>query len=142
VKICYNHDLLEEVIDSDYGITEHEEALRDLEHILQVTLCLGFEVFDAIVPNIPNGTTSERWKAERWDLSDAVVGELGIETRERVCFKAMLGSRDECLSRIGTNEAVSTYGLGSGSRLEQEGQVGIGAAASKINASPACTSAG
>lgn len=62
MHVCYNDDLLEEVVDSHDCITEHEEALRHTQHIFQRPFCLGLEIFDAVISYVANRTAGERRK--------------------------------------------------------------------------------
>jgi hypothetical protein len=53
-------------------------------------------------------------------VGDSVLRQLFVELWERVGFEAMFGAGDEGFPWVRTNEAVSSYRLGGGSRFEEE----------------------
>ena len=107
-------DFLEEVVHSDHCVEEHEEALRHAQHILHIPLCLGLEVFDAVVPHISNCSTGQGRQSQGGNMGDAVLREFLLEVGQRIGFEAMLGAGDECLAGIGADEAVAADGLAGG----------------------------
>lgn len=73
MQVCDDPDFLEEVVDCYDGVEEHEEALRDLEDVLHGACGLGLEVFDAVVADISDGTSSEGWQAQRRYVCNTVL---------------------------------------------------------------------
>lgn len=67
LEICNDFDDLEEVVEGDDGVEEHEEGLRNLEDIVHLAGCPRLEVADAVVANIANSASCEGWKCEAWD---------------------------------------------------------------------------
>lgn len=128
MKVGDHHDLLEEMIQGDDGVEQAEPALGDLEHVFHVVSAgLGLEVTHAVVSNISNGAAGHGRQPQAGDLGDARLGQLIFQTRQRVGFEAMLGTRCEDLARVGADEAVAADGASCGGGLEQEGVVRLGA---------------
>ena len=60
-------------------------------------------------------------------MRNAVLGELGFKVGERVGFEAMSGPGNECLARVGADEAVASDAFVCRGGLEEEGVLGVGA---------------
>ncbi len=61
MKVCYNFHDLEEVVERDYRVEEHEERFGDSEDIFHVPCGSWFEISNAVITNISNGASSQ-WR--------------------------------------------------------------------------------
>ena len=77
------------IIDQE-GVDEHEYGFWGAQCVPGFAFCFWFEVLDAIVGNIANGTPSE--SRDLWDLDISMVCELFLEYDSGVALKIFFWS--------------------------------------------------
>jgi hypothetical protein len=58
-EVRHHFDDLEEVVEANDGLEEHEEAFRDVENVFQRACDLGFKVADAVIADIADCTAGK-----------------------------------------------------------------------------------
>jgi predicted DNA-binding protein (UPF0278 family) len=65
--------LLKEVIHTHNRVIQHEETLRQLQHIFHIPPRLRLEVLDTVIADIANCAANKWWNIETWDCRYAVL---------------------------------------------------------------------
>lgn len=92
MKICYDLDHLEEVVEGNNRIEEHEEGFGDVENVFHLPSRFGLEVSNTIVADIANCSTCEWGQHEAGYDCFPVLGKLCLKNWERVAFWSMAGT--------------------------------------------------
>ncbi len=79
LEVCYYFDDLEEVIESDDRIEEHEEGFWNMENIFHIPSRLWLKISNTIIANITNGSSSKWRKYQPRNDCFSVLGKLRFE---------------------------------------------------------------
>ena len=81
LDVCYYFDDLEEVIESDYRIEQHEERFWNMKNIFHLPSRLRLKISNTIIANIANCSASEWRKYQPRNDCFSVLGKLRFEDR-------------------------------------------------------------
>ena len=89
MKVCNDFHHLEEMVESNDCVKEHEERLGNLKDVLHLPCGPRLEVSDTVVTHIANGPSSEGREYETWDDCFSVLCQLFLEKRQWVTLRSM-----------------------------------------------------
>lgn len=115
VEVGYYFDCLEEVVEGDDGVAEHEEGFWGFEDVFEGARGAGFKVFHAVVGDVADCAPGHGGKVDAWEFGDTVLGEFFFELGEGVDFGAM--------ARTGLDDSAGVWEevlVGEEERREEE----------------------
>ncbi|KAI3481242.1 hypothetical protein L1887_56458 [Cichorium endivia] len=116
----------EDVVKDDERVGDHEDALGDAEHVLEIALGAWLKVLHAVVADVADRTARERRQALHGDV--LVRAQLLLDHEQRVALCIEPRSSADDLERVGADERVAADLLSAGDGLEEERATrGVGA---------------
>ena len=105
-------DDLEEVVEGDDGVEEHEERFGNAQDVFQGSRRPRLEVAHAVVAYVADGAAGERWELRTGHHGLAVLAQLLGQDGQRVRLGAMAGAGLDDFAGIWTTRQGSIAGWG------------------------------